>query len=102
MEVKESVGHTNTHQCHRRTPSVLRRSPHPARLTGALKQKRPNLNLTQGKAVDVLRTVTSYFDTEWNTFAKRSSLTRVDYPHVSDGDRKFLTVHETNQTDHDL
>ena len=29
-----------------------------------------NLNLAQGKTVDVLRTTTSYFDKDWNTFAQ--------------------------------
>jgi hypothetical protein len=33
---------------------------------------------------------------------ERSYLTSVDYGHVSDGDRGFLPVHETNQTEHGL
>ena len=33
---------------------------------------------------------------------ERSYLTSVDYGHVSDGNRGFLSVHETNQTQHDF
>jgi hypothetical protein len=35
------------------------------------KTKTTNLNLTQGKTVDTLRTVTSYFDVDWNAFAEQ-------------------------------
>jgi hypothetical protein len=35
------------------------------------KTKTTNLNLTQGKTVDALRTATSYFDAGWNAFAQQ-------------------------------
>ena len=50
---------------------LKRRPPHPVRLTGARKQKLPTLSLAQGKAVDVLRTATSYFDSGWNVFPQQ-------------------------------
>ncbi len=34
------------------------------------KTKTTNLNLAQGTKVDALRTVTSYFDKDWNAFAQ--------------------------------
>ena len=43
------------------TPSTSDRSTH---------QKSTNVNLVQGKTVDVLRTATSYFDAGWNTFCE--------------------------------
>ena len=44
VEVKETVYHRSVHQHHHRTQSVQTRRPlHPARLTGALKQKLPTL-----------------------------------------------------------
>ena len=36
------------------------------------KTKTTNLNLTQGKTVDALRTTTSYFDKGWNAFAQQA------------------------------
>ncbi len=50
-EVKEAVAHRNTGQHHHhRTQSVLtRRPPHPARLTGVLKQRLPTLILLKGQ-----------------------------------------------------
>jgi hypothetical protein len=69
VEAKEAVTHRSAHHRHRRTQSVLTKSPtHPARFTGAL-NKTTNLNLTQGKTIDVLRKSTSYFDVDWNAFA---------------------------------
>ena len=47
---------------------LTRRPPHPARLTGALKQKLPTLISLKGHA---LRTGTSYFDKGWNAFAQQ-------------------------------
>jgi hypothetical protein len=35
------------------------------------KTKTTNLNLAQGTKVDALRTVTSYFDKDWNTFEQQ-------------------------------
>jgi hypothetical protein len=50
-EIKATVAHRSADQRHRRrTQSVLtRRPPHPARLTGALKQKLPTLIWLKGK-----------------------------------------------------
>ena len=63
---KTAVAHRSADQHHlHRTQSVLtRRPPHPARLTGALKQKLPTLIWLKGIA-------TSYFDKGWNAFAQQ-------------------------------
>jgi hypothetical protein len=50
VEAKAAVAHRSADQRYRRTQSVLtRRPPHPARLTGALKQKLPTSTWLKGK-----------------------------------------------------
>jgi hypothetical protein len=53
------------------TVGVNKNTSTPSTSDRSTKTKTTNLNLTQGKRVDDLRTVTSYFDEGWNAFTQQ-------------------------------
>ena len=66
------VTYRSAHQRHRRTQSELnKKTSTPSTSDRSTKTKTINLNLVQGKTVDVLWTSTSYFDVVWNAFANQ-------------------------------
>ena len=63
-----------TEECTEPSPDAVgakKKTSTPSTFDRSTKTKTTNLNLAQGKAVDVLRTATSYFDSDWNAFAQQ-------------------------------